>query len=132
MGATLVAMNLSDLVTGRPHHCGPDTTLAEAASEMARLGLGSLAVVDGPDLVGVITERDLVRAMAQQAAIDSEVVSDWMGAEPDRFAAELDVWDAAEWLLEAGYRHLPVVDEGKLLGVVSIRDLLRGVVESAE
>lgn len=99
---------------------------------MARLGLGSLAVVDGHELLGVITERDLVRALAAQSDGDNETVSEWMGAEPDRFAPDTDVWDAAEWLLEAGYRHLPVVENGRLLGVVSIRDLLRGVVESAE
>ena len=125
-------MELRELVTGRPHLCGPDTTLGEAAAEMARRGLGSLAVVDGRKFVGVVTERDLVRAIAARADLDSSPVSEWMGADPDIFGPEVDVWDAAEWLLEAGYRHLPVVDDDELLGVVSLRDLLRAVVASAE
>lgn len=112
--------------------CGPDTPLAEAAAEMARLGLGSLAVVEGRGLVGILTERDLIRSMAAGVDAESAIVSEWMAADPDVFAPDVDVWDAAEWLIEAGYRHLPVVDEGDLLGVVSLRDLLRAVLESAE
>jgi CBS domain-containing protein len=125
-------MELRELVTGRPHLCGPDTTVGEAAAEMARRGLGSLAVVDGRKFVGVVTERDLVRAMAARADLEASPVSEWMGADPDTFGPEVDVWDAAEWLLEAGYRHLPVVEDAELLGVVSLRDLLRAVVASAE
>lgn len=124
-------MELRALVSGNPHLCGPDTTLGEAAEEMARFGLGSLAVVEGRGLVGIITERDLVRSIADGASRD-ELVSDHMAIEPDVFAPDVDVWDAAEWLIEAGYRHLPVVEDGDLLGVVSIRDLLRAVIASAD
>jgi CBS domain-containing membrane protein len=58
-------------------------------------------------------------------------VSSIMSADPDTFDPDLDVWDAAAWIAESGYRHLPVVDdEGVLLGVVSVRDLLKALVET--
>ena len=54
-----------------------------------------------------------------------------MSVEPDTFDPDLDVWDAATWIADSGYRHLPVIDdEGSLLGVVSIRDLLVAVINT--
>ena len=123
-------MNLQDLVSGAAHLCGPDTTLHEAAAAMSAEGHGSLAVVDGFDLVGLITERDLVRAAAD-LDFAATPVSELMGADPDTFDPDLDVWDAAAWISESGYRHLPVMDDaGELLGVVSIRDLLRALLDT--
>jgi CBS domain-containing protein len=124
-------MNLQDLVSGAAHLCGPDTTLHEAAVAMSAEGHGSLAVVDGFDLVGLITERDLVRAAAAEVDFATTPVSELMGADPDTFDPDLDVWDAAAWISESGYRHLPVMDDsGELLGVVSIRDLLRALLDT--
>lgn len=124
-------MILRDLVSGAAHLCGPDTTLREAAQAMNQEDHGSLAVVNGFDLVGLITERDLRNAVANGADLDVTPVSEVMGAEPDTFDPDLDVWDAAAWIAESGYRHLPVMDdENELLGVVSIRDLLKSLVDS--
>jgi len=93
--------------------------------------LGSLAVVEGTNLIGLVTERDLRRAMAEGLDLGATEVSEIMGEDPDTFDPDLDIWDAAAWIAESGYRHLPLVDdEGTLLGVVSIRDLLRALVES--
>jgi CBS domain-containing protein len=98
---------------------------------MSAEGHGSLAVVDGFDLVGLITERDLVRAAAAEMDFAATPVCDLMGADPDTFDPDLDVWDAAAWISESGYRHLPVMDDaGELLGVVSIRDLLRALLDT--
>lgn len=99
---------------------------------MAAAGHGSLGVVEGTSLLGIITERDLVRAMAGGVDLDSEPVRSWMGADPDVFRPDTEVFEASEWLLASGYRHLPVVDESGLLGVVSLRDLLGSVVSSVE
>jgi CBS domain-containing protein len=61
------------------------------------------------------------------------VVRRWMTPDPDTFSADVDVFDAALWLLESGYRHLPVVsDAGHLLGVVSVTDVLSAVIESID
>lgn len=92
--------------------------------------MGSLAVVEGMKLLGLVTERDIRRAVAGGSNLDASV-STVMSDEPDTFDPDLDVWDAAAWIAESGYRHLPVVgDEGELLGVVSIRDLLKALVDT--
>lgn len=98
---------------------------------MAEAGHGSLAVIEGRRVSGVITERDIVRAVAARADL-SDPVRRWMGAEPDVFEADTDVFDAAEWLLESGYRHLPVVEGEELLGVVSLRNLLGAVLRAID
>lgn len=123
-------MRLGDLVGDAPFLCGPDATIHEAALAMEGSDLGSLAVVEGLKLVGLVTERDLRRAVAEEIDL-GKPVSTIMSGEPDTFGSDLDVWDAAVWITESGYRHLPVMDdEGSLLGVVSIRDLLVAVVNS--
>jgi len=95
---------------------------------MESLDLGSLAVVEGMELVGLVTERDIRRSVAEGMSADT-TVSNLMSGEPDTFDPDLDVWDAAAWIAESGYRHLPVMDDdGTLLGVVSIRDLLKALV----
>ena len=123
-------MRLGDLVGKAPFVCGPETTLLEAAEAMEQSDLGSLAVVEGMTLLGLVTERDIRRAVARGTDLESPV-SQVMSGDPDTFDPDLDVWDAASWIVESGYRHLPVVDDdGSLLGVVSIRDLLKGLVDT--
>jgi CBS domain-containing protein len=123
-------MRLGDLVGRAPYVCGPDTTLLEAAIAMEKSDLGSLAVVEGMNLLGLITERDIRRSVANDISLDTPV-SAVMSDDPDTFDPDLDVWDAATWIAESGYRHLPVVgDDGGLLGVVSIRDLLKALVDT--
>ena len=123
-------MRLGELVGKSPYLCGPDTTLLEAAVAMEGSDLGSLAVVEGRDLIGLITERDIRSAVA--GGVDLETaVSKVMSGEPDTFDPDLDVWDAAAWIAESGYRHMPVVgDDGDLLGVVSVRALLKALVDT--
>jgi CBS domain-containing protein len=110
--------------------CGPETTILDAAVAMQSSDLGSLAVVEGRDLVGLITERDIRRSVAERVDASSPV-SSIMSSDPDTFDPDLDVWDAAAWIAESGYRHLPVTDDdGVLLGVVSVRDLLKALVDT--
>ena len=111
--------------------CGPDTTLGEAAEAMRAAGHGSLGVVEGGTLIGLLTERDIVGALATGHDVDGAVRLA-MTPDPDVFDPTVDVFEAAQWLLESGYRHLPVVHEGRLLGVVSVTDVLAGVVDSIE
>ena len=128
---SVTVVNLGQLIGDAPYLCGPDTSIAEAAAAMEGSDLGSLAVVEGMTLLGLITERDIRRAVASGAHLDATHVSEVMSKDPDTFDPDLDVWDAAAWISESGYRHLPVVDdEGALLGVVSIRDLLKSLVDT--
>ena len=117
-------MRLSGLIGGTAELCGAEATLGEAAQAMINASTGSLGVIQGRDLVGLITERDLMRAVASGTDVTTASVGEWMSSEPDTVSPDVDVEEAALWLLETGYRHLPVMEDGHLLGIVSIRDLL--------
>ena len=90
---------------------------------MKRVEVSAVAVVDRTGLVGICTDRDLAMAVAD--GCDSDVaVSDRMALNPDTIDAQAPVQDAAKWLFETGYRHLPVLEDGELLGIIDSRDLL--------
>lgn len=123
-------MKLGALVGGSATMIGPEATLGDAAEALVEDAVGSLAVIAGRHLVGIVTERDLVRALASGADAEDEQVVDWMAEAPDTFSPDVDVEEAAAWLLEVGYRHMPVMDDGELLGIVSIRDILWAILGS--
>jgi CBS domain-containing protein len=125
-------MKLGSLVGGSATVIGPEATLADAAEALVHDGVGSLGVISDRRLVGIITERDLVRAVAEGADADIAVVTDWMADAPDTFSPDVDIDEAARWLLEVGYRHMPVMADGELLGIVSIRDILWAIVGEVE
>lgn len=117
-------MQVRELIGGTATVCGPDLLLAEAARVMIDERIGSIGVVEGGRLVGILTDRDLVRAAASGVDPGGARVQDWMTPDPDCLSPDTDVEDAAEWLLATGYRHLPVVEGGRLLGILSIKDVL--------
>ena len=112
------------MVGGRAEVCGPETTVQDVSEAMLAAQVGSVGVVEGRRLTGIITERDVLRAAAEGADPVTEIVRDWMTADPDVFSPEAQVREAAEWLLETGYRHMPIMEDGELLGIVSIKDIL--------
>jgi CBS domain-containing protein len=116
-------MRVEALVSGESDVVGPETTLGDAAEVLISRSVGALAVVDGRRLAGIVTDRDLVRALAEGADIE-EPVSKWMTDGPDTVSPDVSVSEAADWLLETGYRHLPVALGDELLGIVDIRDVL--------
>jgi CBS domain-containing protein len=120
-------MELRDLVGGEVESIDRDVTIAAAASRMEQAGVGSLAVTDEGELIGILTERDVLRSVAHGAGRGAQAVADWMTPYPDSFFPDMDITEAAEWMLAAGYRHLPVVDGGTLIGMVSIKDVLWGL-----
>ena len=121
-------MKLGALVGGSATVIGSEATLGDAAEALVEAAVGSLGVIVDRALVGIITERDLVRAIAQGADPESDTVADWMADAPDTFSPDVDVEEAARWLLEVGYRHMPIMEDGELLGIVSIRDILWAIV----
>jgi len=121
------SMKLGALVGGSATVIGSEATLGDAADALVQDGVGSLGVIVDRRLVGIITERDLVRALAAGVDSETELVVDWMAEAPDTFSPDTDVEEAARWLLEVGYRHMPVMSGGELLGIVSIRDILWAV-----
>lgn len=121
-------MKLADLISTPPEMCGSDITMAQAAAEMVSAGVGSMGVMDEGKFVGIVTERDVLEAVAKGFDVGSEPVRCCMTRSPDVFSPDTDVYQAAEYLLETGYRHLPVVED-ELLGILSIRDVLVGIVD---
>jgi CBS domain-containing protein len=122
-------MRVRELVAGNVIWVEPKATLRNAAEEMMSTGVGSVAVeVDGA-LEGILTERDILRAVTEDADLDRDQVSSWMTEYPDSFSPDMDVVEAANWMLATGYRHLPVVDGGVVLGVISIKDVLWAISE---
>ncbi len=103
----------------------PEATVAEAATVMGARHVGSALVVQGDDLVGIFTERDILRALASDFDAAHHLVGDWMTKGPATIGPEDSTAEALDRMLEEGYRHLPVMDGRALVGIVSLRDLSR-------
>ncbi len=99
----------------------PADTLRLACDEMARRRIGAVLVLDGGRLVGIVTGRDVVRAIADGCATTTPV-AEVMTPNPDVIACECTAIDALRMMSDGGYRHLPIVRDGKLVGVVSRGD----------
>lgn len=123
-------MQLHALVSGAAEVVGSEVTLTEAAARMVEAEVGCLAVVSGRRLVGILTDHDMVKAIADDLDPDEALVTAVMSEAPDTVPPDLTVHEAAAWFLEAGYRHLPVMDDDELLGIVSIKDILWALVET--
>jgi CBS domain-containing protein len=122
-------LRVRELVGGNVIWVKPDATLRKASDEMVSNAVGSVAVeVDGA-LEGILTERDILRAVSADADLDRDHVSSWMTEYPDSFTPEMDVVEAANWMLATGFRHLPVVDGGVVLGIISIKDVLWAITD---
>ncbi len=115
---------VQDVMSSPPVTCSAAMSLTEATSVMDGRQIGSVIVTDRGPIVGILTERDLLRASAAQADPRTEPVRRWMTPDPDVLALDEEVGAAWAGLSHHHYRHLPVVDHGSLVGVVSIRDLL--------
>jgi citrate synthase len=112
-----------DLMSSPALVCETDVSLAAAAQRMRAAESGSIIVVDEDKAIGILTERDLMRAAAAGVVPGDERVGLWMTAHPDTLGPEEEVGAAWASLTHHHYRHLPVVESGTLVGVVSIRDL---------
>jgi CBS domain-containing protein len=101
----------------------PSATVAEAATVMGERHVGSALVMEGEALVGIFTERDIVRALSQDFDAPGHPVAQWMTRDPRTIGADASVDDALETMLAAGFRHIPVVEDRGVVGVVSMRDI---------
>ena len=115
---------VAELMSAPPVTALPSETIADVASRMEERKVGSVLVVDDRRCIGILTERDLVRFAASGAEAAVTKVSEWMTADPDVVAPESAVSDAFASLAEHGYRHIPVVEDGAVVGIVSLRDLM--------
>ncbi|HYL08083.1 MAG TPA: CBS domain-containing protein [Candidatus Udaeobacter sp.] len=103
---------------------GPGASLTNAANLMRAGEFGSVAIFEGDRLTGILTETDIVRAVSEHRDLDSTALSEYMSLDPVTAGPEEDSMDVAFRMVQGGFRHLPVVEDGKLIGMVSARDLL--------
>jgi citrate synthase len=116
---------VSGIMSAPPVTADPSESLAVVSARMQDRRVGSVVVVDGDRPIGILTERDMIRIAAAGADTATAKVSEWMTEDPDCIAPDVDVVDAFKALSDHGYRHIPVVRDGSLVGVVSMRDLMR-------
>jgi CBS domain-containing protein len=107
----------------------PDATVGEAIARMMEAHVGAVAVCERSRLVGIFTERDVLRLASEGVDFRDERVGDVMTASPVVASPDLRIVDAAEIMGERKIRHLPVVEGENLLGMIGIRDVLRTLVE---
>ena len=109
-------------------------TAREAAKQMAENDIAAIVVTDdGGKLLGIVTERDLTRrVIAGNRDADKVTVGEIMTGDPDTLAPGDSALDALELMGTRKYRHLPVVDDGRVVGMVSIRDLYAAVKTALE
>lgn len=106
-------------------------TLRQSAELMAEEGIGALVVAEAGALMGIVTERDLICAIAEGNDLDDSL-RDVVVLEPFGVDVDASVDDAAEIMRDKGIRHLLVTNEGRLWGVLSIRDMLAGLLLERE
>ncbi len=116
---------LKEIMTPEVFTTTADTPVVEVAASMVKGRFGSAVVMEGSWLIGIFTERDVLRAAASGTDLNSSPVSEWMTRDPVTAGPDMDADDAAETMMGQGFRHLPVVEGRTLMGMVSLRDILR-------
>jgi CBS domain-containing protein len=123
---TVADLMVKDVLT-----VAPSDTIGEAAEKMNAANVGAVVVVeDFVRIVGIVTERDLLRAVAARARAAEARVRQWMTPDPVTIEPELTVDEAARIMFAHNFRHLPVVKDGRPLGIVSLRLLARWAFDS--
>jgi CBS domain-containing protein len=112
-----------DVMKTHLHTVEPADTVGEAVAVMAQNRVGSVLVMEGDRLLGIFTERDTVRALSQAHDAARHDIQSWMTHDPKTVGPDVDTDDALHTMLDNNFRHLPVVEGGKVIGMVSMRDL---------
>jgi len=102
--------------------------LIDAAREMHERSIGAVLVMANEGVAGILTERDLLHCVAT-SGVEGASVADWMTRNPETIEPSDTTAYAASVMIHGGFRHLPVVEGGKPIGIVSIRDLMRTVLD---
>ena len=112
---------LRDIMTEDVLTVAPEDTLGEVAAKMVERNVGSVVVFDFGRLIGVLTERDIMRAVAARTHSSDARVREWMTADPITATADASIEDAAKTMFDNGFRHLPIGEGDRAVGIVAIR-----------
>ncbi len=130
-GQPPAAYTVADVMRPAATTVEPHAHLAAAAYLMNHANQSALCVVDDADRpTALITEADLLRAVAHGADTGRERISDWMNREPPTVSPDIVVMEALQIMVATGTRHLPVVSDGRLVGIVATSDLMDAIVHS--
>jgi CBS domain-containing protein len=111
----------------------PSGRAADAVRTMSEQNLGSLVVLEQGRMVGMLTFREILQALAQRNAAIADVrVGDIMVRDPVTAAPDMEVNDLRRTMLDSGARYLPVIQDAKLIGVISFRDVAKAVLEEQD
>jgi len=108
----------------------PGDQLTAVAQRMVDRDVGAVLVMEGEALTGILTERDVLRAVAAGIQ-DDTLVSDWMTRDPETMGPDDTTQHAAVLMIHGGFRHMPLVEGDDVVGMLSIRDLMRVVLDNA-
>ena len=117
--------SVADLMTEDVLTVAPEDTIGETAQKMVELGVSSAVVSDYGRLIGIVTERDLTRAVAGRVHTSEARVREWMTVDPVTLSKDSSPAEAARIMLDNGFRHIPIVEDEHTIGIVSIRDVAR-------
>lgn len=108
------------------HTTSPETSLSDAITKLVQCNVGSLVVCDGDDMVGILTERDILRACAaHKRPLGELTVRDHMSSKVITGTPDDDVADVMGLMTSHRMRHLPIMKDGKMIGIVSIGDVVK-------
>lgn len=116
---------VGDAMNSRLVSMESSSSLAEAASVMSQARVGSVLILDGERLEGILTERDIVRAISHDIQAPRDAIAHWMTANPMTVERSCSLGEARDLMDSSHIRHLPVTEGGRLVGMLSMRDLIR-------
>src|SRR3982751_2428685 len=114
---------LGDVMTRDVLTVAPEDTIGEAAQKMTERGVGAVVVSDFGRMIGIFTERDVMRAVAGRVHSSEARVREWMTPDPVTLGEDASVEEAGNIMIDRGFRHIPVVAGERAVGIVSIRDV---------
>jgi CBS domain-containing protein len=115
------------------HTIGPDDTVLQALERMARHDVGALVVLDGDEVVGLLSERDYARKVILRGRFSQDTsVREIMATEPTSVGPDHSIEECMALMTDRRTRHLPVLEEGQLAGLISIGDAVKAVIEDRE
>jgi CBS domain-containing protein len=116
-------MQVRDIMHADVKTAAPDDTFERVATVLREHGISSVVILDAEGLAGIVTERDLVNLVAEGGDPKTTKVADRMSTDLDTVEPKTDIAEAADHMARLKIRHLPIVQDGELVGIISIRDL---------